>query len=84
MIEPEDASAVANMLAKNLAQVSRNRRNFERLPDTFWGYFARGHDSKGKFGVFVAYSEAGSDVDELIHMYENWVSSSAATQRGGR
>jgi hypothetical protein len=53
--------------------VSSNRSNFERLPDVFWGYFARGHDSKGKFGVIVTYSESGSDVDELIKMYEQWV-----------
>ena len=73
MIEAEDAAKVVDTVAKNLMGVSNNKSNFEKLPDTFWGYFARGHDSKGKFGVIVTYSESGSDVDELIKMYEQWV-----------
>ena len=73
MIEAEDAAKVVDTVAKNLMGVSNNRSNFEKLPDTFWGYFARGHDSKGKFGVIVTYSESDSDVDELIKMYEQWV-----------
>jgi hypothetical protein len=73
MIEAEDAARIVDTVAKNLMGVSSNRSNFERLPDVFWGYFARGHDSKGKFGVIVTYSESGSDVDELIKMYEQWV-----------
>lgn len=73
MIEAEDAVRVLDTVAKNLVGVSNNKSNFERLPDTFWGYFARGHDGKGKFGVIVAYSENGSDVDELIKIYEQWV-----------
>ena len=44
--------------------------NYQTL---FWGYFARGHDTKGKFGVIVTYSEDGKDVDGLIKMYEDWV-----------
>ena len=74
MIDPKDAARIMDTLAKNLAGVSRDGKNFEKLPDTFWGYFARGHDSKGKFGVIVTYSETGSDVDDLISMYEEWVS----------
>jgi hypothetical protein len=50
--------------------------NFEKLPDTFWGYYARGHDSKGKFGVIVTYSENGEDIDNLLKMYEQWVAKS--------
>lgn len=73
MIEAEDAAKVVDTVAKNLMGVSNNKSNFEKLPDIFWGYFARGHDSKGKFGVIVTYSESGSDVDELIKMYEQWV-----------
>ena len=73
MIEAEDAAKVVDTVAKNLMGISNNKSNFEKLPDTFWGYFARGHDSKGKFGVIVTYSESGSDVDELIKMYEQWV-----------
>ncbi|HXG07567.1 MAG TPA: hypothetical protein VNI77_09615 [Nitrososphaera sp.] len=73
MIEAEDAVMVVETIAKNLIGVSRNRSNFERLPDTFWGYYARGHDAKGMFGVIVTYSENGSDVDDLIRMYEQWV-----------
>jgi len=76
MIEAEDAVRVLDTVAKNLVGVSNNKSNFERLPDTFWGYFARGHDGKGKFGVIVAYSENGSDVDELIKIYEQWVAKS--------
>lgn len=73
MIEAEDAVKVLDTVAKNLVGVSNNKSNFERLPDTFWGYFARGHDAKGRFGVIVTYSESGNDVDELIKMYEQWV-----------
>lgn len=78
MIEAEDAVRVLDTAAKNLVGVSNNKSNFERLPDTYWGYFARGHDGKGKFGVIFAYSEKGSDVDELIKMYEQWVAKSKA------
>jgi hypothetical protein len=78
MIEAEDAVRVVGTVAKNLIGVSNNKSNFERLPDTFWGYFARGHDSKGKFGVIVTYSENGNDVDELIKMYEQWVAKNKA------
>jgi hypothetical protein len=80
MIEAEDAVRVLDTAAKNLVGVSNNKSNFERLPDTYWGYFARGHDGKGKFGVIVAYSENGSDVDELINMYEQWVAKSKAAR----
>ena len=73
MIESKDAENVVDTIAKNLIGVSKNQVNFQKLPDTFWGYFARGHDQKGKFGVIVTYSENGDDVDNLIHMYEEWV-----------
>jgi hypothetical protein len=78
MIEAEDSIRVVDTIAKNLIGVSKNRSNFDRLPDTFWGYFARGHDSKGRFGVFVVYSEDGNDVDDLIRIYEQWVSNNKA------
>lgn len=74
MIESDDASKVLETVAKNLIGVSMDKGNFQKLPDSFWGYFARGHDKKGKFGVIVTYSEKGADVDELITMYEKWVS----------
>jgi len=73
MIESKDAENVVDTIAKNLIGISKNQVNFQKLPDTFWGYFARGHDQKGKFGVIVTYSENGDDVDNLIHMYEEWV-----------
>ncbi len=73
MIESKDAENVVNTIAKNLMGVSKNQVNFQKLPDIFWGYFARGHDQKGKFGVIVTYSENGEDVDNLIQMYEEWV-----------
>ncbi len=76
MLEQKDAAGIAAELAKNLAGVSRNEKNFERLPDKYWGYFARGHDAKGRFAVIVAYSESESDVDDLIGMYEDWVAKS--------
>lgn len=74
MIESEDASKVTDTLAKNLLGVSKNAANFQKLPDTFWGYYARGHDTKGTFGVFITYSESSSDVDDLIKIYEDWIS----------
>lgn len=73
MIESNDAIRVLDTVAKNLLGVAKNGSNFERLPDSFWGYFARGHDSKGKFAVIVTYSEKGDDVDSLLHSYEQWV-----------
>ena len=74
MIESEDAIKVVDTIAKNLMGVSKNKTNFQKLPDSFWGYFARGHDQKGKFGVILTYSEDGADVDNLMKMYEEWVS----------
>ncbi|MEW5839801.1 hypothetical protein [Nitrososphaera sp.] len=78
MIEAQDAARVADALGRNLAGVAMDRSNFQRLPDTFWGYFARGHDAKGTFAVIVTYSEDGRDVDELIKMYEQWAANAKA------
>ncbi len=41
MIEIEDSMRVPQTIAKNLMGVANNRSNFERLPDTFWGYCKR-------------------------------------------
>jgi hypothetical protein len=73
MIDSGDAARVVDTLAKNLTGVAMNKSNFVKLPDTFWGYYARGHDGKGKFAVIVTYSEKGDDVDDLLKMYEQWI-----------
>ncbi len=73
MIEQEDAKNVAEVIGHNLIGVAHDANNFQKLPDSFWGYFARGHDKKGAFGVIVTYSEDEKDVDDLIKMYEEWV-----------
>jgi hypothetical protein len=74
VIESNDAMKVVETIANNLISITSNKQNFARLPDTFWGYFARGHDSKNrKFGVIVTFSEKETDVDELLKMYEQWV-----------
>jgi hypothetical protein len=73
MLEADDAIGVVDTISSNLIGVSKNKVNFARLPDTFWGYFARGHDSKGKFAVIITYSENVEDVEELIKNYEQWV-----------
>ncbi|MBA4451781.1 MAG: hypothetical protein ACE5RK_03245 [Candidatus Nitrosomaritimum aestuariumsis] len=73
MIEKEDAKKVAESLGNNLIGVSHDEKNFVKLPDNFWGYFARGHHKDGAFGVIVTYSENKSDVDDLIKKYEEWV-----------
>ena len=73
MINQDDAKKVVEVIGNNLIGVSHDSNNFVKLPDSFWGYFARGHDKKGTFGVIVTYSEEGNDVDELIKMYEQWV-----------
>jgi hypothetical protein len=73
MIEAEDARRVVDTIAKNLTSIANSWSNFERLPDTYWGYYARGHDAKGTLGVIVVYSETTNDVDELIKMYSQWV-----------
>ncbi len=72
MLEADDAVRVIDTISSNLIGVSKNKVNFARLPDTFWGYFARGHDGKGRFAVIITYSESGEDVDELIKIYERW------------
>ncbi|MBV9177145.1 MAG: hypothetical protein JO327_10100 [Nitrososphaeraceae archaeon] len=74
MIESTDAVKVVETIVNNLISVANNRQSFGRLPDIFWGYFARGHDSKNrKFGFIITYSEKEGDVDELIKLYEQWV-----------
>ncbi len=73
MIEQEDAKKVAEVIGHNLIGVAHDANNFQKLPDSFWGYYARGHDKKGAFGVIVTYSEDKGDVDNLIKMYEEWV-----------
>jgi hypothetical protein len=72
MIEKEDAKKVVEVIGNNLIGVSHDSNNFQKLPDSFWGYFARGHDKKGTFGVIITYSKDGKDVDELMKMYEEW------------
>ena len=73
MIEKEDAKKVVEVIGNNLIGVSHDSNNFIKLPDTFWGYFARGHDQKGAFGVFVSYSENMKDIEDLISRYQEWV-----------
>ena len=74
MIESNDAMKVVETIANNLISIASNKQNFEKLPDTFWGYFARGHDSKNrKFAVIVTFSEKEADVNELLKMYEQWI-----------
>ena len=73
MIEKDDAQKVIEVIGNNLIGVSHDSKNFQKLPDTFWGYFARGHDKKGTFGVILTYSDKSEDVDNLIKMYEEWV-----------
>ena len=77
---------VVETISKNLAGVAAAKSNFQRLPDTFWGYYARGHDGKGgAFAVILTYSEKSHDVDELVKMYEQWVAKnkSAAEEKSG-
>lgn len=81
MIEKEDAKKVLQALTSDLVNVANNPKNFEKLPDSFWGYFARGHDSKGAFGIILTYSEKHQDVDNLIQMYEKWVKEQSTLKR---
>ena len=83
MITGKDAAAVAEALAGNLLGVSKDAANFRGLPDSFWGYFARGHDRSGNFGVFVAYSEDEADIDSLIMQYEEWAASRGSAAADG-
>ena len=72
MIESNDAKKVVEVIGNDLIGISHDSKSFQKLPDSFWGYFARGHDKKGAFGVIVTYSEKEGDVDDLISMYEEW------------
>ena len=72
MIEQSDAKKVVEVIGNDLIGVSHDSNSFQKLPDSFWGYYARGHDKKGTFGVIVTYSEERKDVDELIKMYDKW------------
>jgi len=80
VIETENAVQVIRALTRNLEGVAKNPANFQRLPDSFWGYYARGHDGKGKFGVIVTYSEDETDVDDLMKMYEAWIRKNRSSQ----
>ena len=74
MIESNDAVKVVETIANNLISIANNKQNFDKLPYTFWGYFARCHDGKNrKFAVIVTFSEKEADVDELLKMYEQWI-----------
>ena len=73
MIETTDVTKVIQLLVKDIAGITNNPNNFQKLPDSFWGYYARGHDKKGNFGVIITYSENKTDVDDLIKMYEDWL-----------
>ena len=73
MIEQENVIDVIKVLIKNLEGVTKSPENFQKLPDDFWGYYARGHDKNGKFGVIITYSEDQTDVDDLMKMYEVWL-----------
>ena len=85
MIESTDAVKVVETIVNNLISVANNRQNFGRLPDIFWGYFARGYDSKNrKFGIIITYSEKEGDVDELIKLYEQWVAKQKQSQDVGK
>ncbi|CAI9831746.1 MAG: hypothetical protein MPI95_05835 [Nitrosopumilus sp.] len=75
MIEEEDAGRVAGVAAGTLAGAAKDKASFARLPDKYWGYYARGHDAKGAFGVILAYSEDEGGIDDLLRMYEEWVRS---------
>lgn len=78
MIDAINAVDVVEVLAKNLQSVAKNPTNFQKLPDNFWGYYARGHDKNGKFGIIVTYSEDQNDVDDVIKMYEAWLQKNKA------
>ncbi|NIP62749.1 MAG: hypothetical protein GWN01_06480 [Nitrosopumilaceae archaeon] len=73
MLEQDDAKKVISTIIRDLSGVSVNSDSFQKLPDKFWGYYARGHDKKGKFGFIVTYSENDEDVDNLLKMYQEWV-----------
>ena len=54
MIDKTDAKKVVEVVGNSLIGVSHDSNNFRKIPDTFWGYFARGHDQKGAFGCLLA------------------------------
>ena len=69
MIEKEDAKKVIEVLGNNLIGVSHDSKNFLKLPDTFWGYFARGHDQKGAFGVIIVITSYSIHYTKLYDDY---------------
>jgi hypothetical protein len=42
MIESNDAIKVVETISSNLISIANNKQNFAKLPDIFWGCFARG------------------------------------------
>ena len=46
MINQEEAKKVVEVIGNNLIGVSHDSNSFQKLPYSFWGYFARGHDKK--------------------------------------
>ena len=73
MIDVKDAANVMEVLARDLSGVAKNPASFRGLPDRYFGYYARGHDKNGQFGVIVTYSENAQDVDDLIETYKAWI-----------
>ncbi len=73
MLEENDAKKILSTIIRDLSGVSANSNSFQKLPDKFWGYYARGHDKKGKFGFIITYSENEEDVDDLLKKYQEWV-----------
>lgn len=72
MINESDVKKVVEVIGNNLIGVSHDSTNFRGLDDDYWGYYARGHDKKGAFGVIIVYSENEKDVDHLMKLYKEW------------
>ncbi len=46
MIEANDAKKVVEVIGNNLIGVSHDSNNFQKLPDSFWGYLQEGMTQK--------------------------------------
>lgn len=72
MLKESDVKKVVEVVGNNLIGVSHDSNNFRGFTGDHWGYYARGHDEKGFFGVILTYSESESDVDHIMKLYKEW------------
>ena len=69
MIEKDDAKKVVEVMGNNLIGVSHDSKNFQKLPDNFWGYFARGHEVGFLLRIILGIQIANQMNEIILHSH---------------